>query len=534
MSKLPPVKKVKRKVTVPTPEEIIVPEIEPVKPSIEIVTPIKEEFPDISKKPSKRGRPSKLKEELVEKEEEIIEEEDDFDYIPASPVVEKESEFNTIDPIDEYEQKLVDNISNFINTNKIMIGSARNEKSKMKWNLEGAKEINGETKTIQEKVFQQYWMKDGIFNIGSANAPHTVKTVAPHTGYLFDMSSFTNDEINRITSALIESNFLEKIEIELASAFGHITKGNLPQIENNENEPSVMQFEEWSKQVCYLDNGPIYWSMFSVNNPGTDIDSKTGKSINMYQVSCGDCSHDFEVGKSNRDIVFVATSSLNDINQADITSIRDGKDPMFLDSRKAYDRIYERKDPLKHSKFKVSFKIPSLYNVLFYLKLLRSQGVVPDKILSYIYYPYSETVRDRDILTDDELTMIITHKIKMYTHSVSVPFIERELKNNKTNKIEERLPAYATYTGSDNLNHIFGFMSILDLDDSMSLINKEMINLISKEGLTFKLADFNCPHCGKPQRMVPLDMRDIFFMGADGMVQKVREMILENQIEMQG
>jgi len=400
---------------------------------------------------------------------------------------------------DDIEEVSVDSINsakpeeNVVDTSvKVRIGSTGDSKSiKKLLSINPGPNIRVEdSDEYQRAVIEQYitGTKGGAF-VGPKSV---TRVVLPYSGMFYDISSYTNSEMLGIHRSTSEISFIEKVEMELYSAWEHTVNNSLKR---------QLEFPEWLANIKYPDLWCIYWGIYNVNHPG----------INVYTSQCDYCPNEINEKRDNYDISYVSEGSKDDINQDDINNIKNGVDRNIIRSHKISNTLLENTEYLPEKKFKIFHGIPNMQEVLIYLKYLKTDMDVDDETLRRVLYPISFLNIERNKLTKSSLARVLAFKYRMYINKVYVPVYE-EIPNSAKEGGKPKVKA--TYV---NVKYalIPSLIDSLSKEDFKACIKgKELRQYMVKESINFRVKDSVCDKCGKTQLITVLDIRNILFTRA--------------------
>ena len=343
----------------------------------------------------------------------------------------------------------------------------------------------------QSEIIKQYVI--GRNNVNSiVGGPRSIsKAALAYSGISLDIFSYSNAEMLSIHRGGSESNIIEKIESEMRSAYDHTVSTSLK---------IKLDFNEWCKVIKYPDIWSIYWSIYNVNHPG----------INSYDTSCDNvkCDAKISVKRENYDLAWVDETSKDDITEKDISDIRNGNQRKFINSFNVAEKIIEMEEFLPESKFKVFYGMPSLYDLLIFLRFMSTELNESDSIINMVFKPLS-WLQFEDSIDKSTLSKVLAYKYNLYTRKLLVPISENIPSDNPAQR-----KIKLTYVDANPL-YIPLLINGLSKADFKAYISLSSVKqLIRKEGIVFQVRNFKCPQCGTKQKNIMLDMRDVIFTRA--------------------
>ena len=356
-------------------------------------------------------------------------------------------------------------------------------------------------KVVDEDIYQRALIEQYI--TGTKGGGHTFprnigRVVLPYSGFSIDISSFTIGETTALNEGSASLPFLDRIEAEMKAVYDHMISNSLKR--------NFETFEEWLDNIAYPDIWSIYFNLFNVNNPG----------INKHSSRCDnpECGNVWEVEKDNYDITYIVRQSRPDINQEEIEKITNGATRESIKAFKVATALVKKDKPLPESKIRVYYGMPSLGDVFRYLKFAKTTLNESDDVIMHSLYPI-QWLYHLNASTDVIKKTFVT-KYGMFVRRLECPIYEQDPDNPKKVKVK--------YVNAKR-DLIPILLSSLSIKDYAELVDSKSVKkLMLKDGIMFRIRDYKCPRCGTDQRDMVVDPRDVVFMGAGKMDQKLIHM----------
>jgi hypothetical protein len=289
-----------------------------------------------------------------------------------------------------------------------------------------------------------------------------------------------------------ELKYLARFTEELKSLFAHISWVSF-------KPEGSLTFDEWIKNTIYSDLQQFWFGVYDATNPGH----------NAQFITCGSCSQWFEVKKTNKELNFALQKGLKPDfvvkvlkEQIPVDELK--KTPLYKGSHTTFDKL------ISDYQYLITYGSPTILDTLEWLNAFET--VLADQ------YEDFDGLEDND-KPEHNILNLFTHIKKL-----AIPTIVGQ--DPQGRDILSYIGLDATCENPtkrlENRKQILRFIINLPEKSFVELFTgKEIRDMLKIKGMIHMYANLTCPHCGKGIARVPLNMKDVFFSGAESTVQQI-------------